>query len=67
MAEYGIGRVPADVDYISESLAILEAVKLQHTTVTPAYRTGHCFRCKAPADARDSLGRFACCDHDDEE
>lgn len=46
MREYGIGRVPRDVNPVDETLARLEAERLESQIVTPASHRGQPVRCR---------------------
>lgn len=62
---YGIGRVPQDVDPITEALAELEAERLQPTRpASPP--TGHCARCGAGANWVSGAGEYLCYRHEDD-
>ena len=67
--EYGIGRVPADVNIVDEAMAELEAAEIMRRSTpksTPSsYRPRRCMRCGAAAMMSASLGP-ACPDHYDE-
>lgn len=65
--EYGIGRVPADVDPVEEALAELEAVRLQPPPrITP--QTPHCAVCGRPCNLLMTSSRGSICPdcYDDE-
>ena len=60
--EYGIGRIPRDVDPVTETLAELEAAEMDTKRARPARR---CQMCGRPADMAACLGP-ACADHFDD-
>lgn len=63
--EYGIGRVPADVDPADELLAEFEAERIQPTPRPRSTETCSYRRCRQPATMNASLGP-SCPDHYDE-
>lgn len=81
-AEYGIGRVPTDVDQTCEALAELEADSLMGITRRPVRAGEHyapagttegvrtpgarCGTCGRPADWNPGAGRYLCSRHWDE-
>jgi len=78
--QYGIGRVPADVDAVEETLAELEAERIQPsgrpprgqvcptgtTNGQPGRPGDRCATCGEPADWNPGAGQLLCPSHWDE-